>query len=93
MSYATDGQLEPRIPEEINEHEYPDYMGYKIAVKVWSDGLYTLHIEKKTLYGYVDSIEDGEYDYEYMPFEDDVHEKIDEILEERFDRSIENQSP
>ena len=90
MSYAADGQLEPKFVDEVNEYEYPDHMGYKIMARLWSDGQYTLHIEQETLYGYVDSIEDGEYDYDTKPSVEDVQEKIDEILEERFDRSIEN---
>jgi hypothetical protein len=90
MTYISDGSMEPRVVDEVDEYIYPDYMGYEILVKLWTDGQYTLHIEQDTLYGYVDFIENGEYDYDTKPSVIDVQEKIDEILEERFDRSIEN---
>jgi len=93
MTYISDGSMEPRIVDEVDEDIYPDYAGYKISVKLWTDGQYTLHIEQETLYGFVDSIENGEYDYDIKPSVIDVQEKIDEILEERFDRSLEDQSP
>ena len=88
MSYAADGQLEPKFIDEVNEYDFPDVMGYKVSIKLWEDGMYTAHIDRVDEYGTSDTIQDGEVDYAFFPDEEEIRTVIEDTLEGRFDRSI-----
>lgn len=88
MSYAADGPLDPKFPEEVSETFLQDVMGYRALVIGWSDDTYTLHIYKIITVLDIDTIQDGDVIYDYFPDEEKVRLIIEETLEERFDRSI-----
>ena len=89
MSYAADGQLEPKFVDEVMQVFLPEVMGYKVLVTEWSDGEYTLNIYKPLSPYYEEIIQDGEISYESIPDEDAIRLIIEETLEERADRSSE----
>ena len=88
MTYISDGSMEPRIVDEVNEYDHPDVMGYKVGIKLWTDGMYTAYIDRIDEYGTRDTIQDGEVDYASFPDEEEIRTVIEDTLEARFDRSI-----
>jgi hypothetical protein len=88
MSYAADGQLEPKFVDEVGETFLPDVMGYKVLLTEWTDGNYTLNIYKPLSPYDEEVIEDGEVAYESIPDEDTIQLIIEQTLEDRADRSM-----
>jgi hypothetical protein len=86
MSYAADGQLEPKFVEQVSENFLPDVMGYRVLVTEWSDGKYSLNIYKLLSLNDADVIQYDEVEYESVPDEDAIRLIIEETLEERADR-------
>lgn len=89
MSYAADGQLEPKFVDEVMQVFLPEVMGYRVLLTEWTDGKYTLNIYKPLSPYDEEVIEDGEVAYEFIPDEDTIRLIIEETLEERADRSSE----
>ena len=83
MSYAADGQLEPKFVDEVRQEFLPDVMGYKVLVTEWSDEKFTLNIYKLISLNDEDVIQDGEVVWDYAPDTEKVREVIEETLEER----------
>lgn len=83
MSYAVDGQLEPKFVDQVSETFLPDVMGYRVLVTEWSDYTYTLNIYRLLSLNEADVIEDGEVEYESIPDEETIRQLIEETLEDR----------
>lgn len=88
MSYAADGQLEPRFIEEVRQEFLPDVMGYRVLVTEWTDGQYTLNIYKPLSPYDEEVIQDNEVEYESIPNEEDIQLIIEETLEDKADRGM-----
>ena len=88
MSYAADGQLEPKFVDEVRQEFLPDVMGYRVLVTEWSDEKFTLNIYKLISLNDADVIQDGEVVWDYAPDTEKVREVIEETLEERADWSM-----
>jgi len=87
MSYAADGQLEPKFVDEVRQEFLPDVMDYRVLLTEWTDGQYTLNIYKPLSPYDEEVIEDGEVAYESIPDEDTIRLIIEQTLEDRADRS------
>jgi len=88
MSYAADGQLEPKFVDEVRQEFLPDVMGYRVLATEWTDGQYTLNIYKPLSPHDEEVIEDGEVSYEFIPDEDTIQLIIEQTLEDKADRSM-----
>lgn len=88
MSYAADGQLEPKFVDEVRQEFLPDVMGYRVLLTEWTDGKYTLNIYKPLSPYDEEVIEDGEVAYESIPDEEAIQLIIEEVLESKADRSM-----
>lgn len=88
MSYAADGQLEPKFVDEVRQEFLPDVMGYRVLATEWTDGQYTLNIYKPLSPYDEEVIEDGEVSYEFIPDEDTIQLIIEQTLEDKADRSM-----
>ena len=88
MSYAADGQLEPKFVDEVRQEFLPDVMGYRVLVTEWSDEKFTLNIYKLISLNDEDVIQDGEVVWDYAPDTEKVREVIEETLEERAEWSM-----
>ena len=88
MSYAADGQLEPKFVDEVMQVFLPEVMGYKVLLTEWTDGQYTLNIYKPLSPYDEEVIEDGEVAYESIPDEEAIQLIIEEVLESKADRSM-----
>jgi hypothetical protein len=88
VSYAADGQLEPKFVDEVRQEFLPDVMGYRVLLTEWTDGKYTLNIYKPLSPYDEEVIEDGEVAYESIPDEEAIQLIIEEVLESKADRSM-----
>jgi hypothetical protein len=88
MSYAADGQLEPKFVDEVRQEFLPDVMDYSVLLTEWTDGQYTLNIYKPLSPYDEEVIEDGEVAYESIPDEDTIRLIIEQTLEDRADGSV-----
>ena len=73
----------PEVPEVITQYEYPEYNGYQIVMKLWSNGIHTLHVHKENPDGSIDTIVNGEYEYDCSLWDTEIHEMIEKVLKDR----------
>lgn len=71
---------------DVRETLYADILGHEALVTEWSDHTWTACISRKE-YGVEIVIMDGDVEWDYLPSEDDLSERIEEILEDMFDEA------
>jgi len=90
MNYAADGPLDPPFMDvnEVTTYELSNILGYTVDITEWSDQTYTMYIYRGDEWKSEEIIEDGEITYDSRPDEESITLRIEEVLEERADRSM-----
>lgn len=68
----------------VREDDFGIIKGYRVLVSEWSDRVFTVHASRVEM-GAEDVILDGDTEYEMCPVESEIADRIEEILEDRFD--------